>query len=136
MNPFTAAELDYLRGQRLGRVATTSAAGEPDVAPVGFRVTVDGRIEIDGLDNPKTIKWRNVAATGRAAFVVDDLASVEPWAPRGLKVRGPASADTDPDGRRVIRITPETVWSWHLNADAPKHFAGRIERRDVGSADG
>ena len=127
---FTDAERAYLAGQRLGRVATASSTGEPDVAPVTFRLTADGRIEIDGFDNPKTLKWRNALATGRAAFVVDDLATVDPWAPRGVKLRGAASADTDPDGRRVIRIRPETIWSWGINADAPKHFAGRIERRD------
>ena len=127
----TEAERVYLTTQRLGRVATTSASGEPDVAPVTFQLTADGRIEIDGLDNPKTMKWRNVSATGRAAFVVDDLATTDPWTPRGVKLRGAASADTDHDGRRVIRITPETVWSWGVNADAPKHFAGIVERRDI-----
>jgi pyridoxamine 5'-phosphate oxidase family protein len=128
---FTDAEHTFLAGQRLGRVATTSATGEPDVAPVTFKVTADGRVEIDGFDNPKTLKWRNVVATGRAAFVVDDLATIDPWAPRGVKLRGSASADTDPDGRRVIRITPETIWSWGINTGAAKHFAGMIERRNV-----
>lgn len=59
------------------------------------------------------------------------LATIDPWSPRGIKMRGAASADTDPDGRKVIRIIPETVWSWGINADAPKHFAGMIERRDI-----
>lgn len=83
------------------------------------------------MDNPKTLKWRNVTATGRAAFVVDDLATVDPWSPRGVKLRGSATADTDPDGRTVIRITPEIIWSWGINPNAPKHFAGLIERRVV-----
>jgi len=128
---FTEHEQAYLTGQHLGRVATTSTSGEPDVAPVTFTIAADGRIEIDGLDNPRTIKWRNVAATGRAAFVVDDLATVDPWKPRGVKFRGSASADTDADGRKVIRITPETVWSWGINPDAEKHFHGIIERRQA-----
>lgn len=126
---FTEAEQRYLLAQRLGRVATASVSGEPDVAPVTFELTVDGRIEIGGLDNPKTVKWRNVTATGRAAFVVDDLAAVDPWTPRGVKLRGAASADTDRNGRHIIRIIPETIWSWGINVDAPKHFAGIIERR-------
>jgi pyridoxamine 5'-phosphate oxidase family protein len=130
---FTEHEQDFLGAQRLARVATASAAGEPDVAPVTFRIADDGRIEIDGMDNPKTIKWHNVLANGRAAMVVDHLASIDPWRPQGLKVRGPASADVDPDGRKVIRITPETIWSWGINPDAPKHFGGVIERRDVGA---
>lgn len=129
---FTDHERTYLSSQRLGRIATGSAAGEPDVAPVTFGLDALDRIEIHGLDNPRTLKWRNVGATGRAAFVVDDLATVDPWAPRGVKVRGAAEATTDDQGRHVIRITPEVVWSWGINPDAPKHFAGMIERRTVG----
>jgi pyridoxamine 5'-phosphate oxidase family protein len=126
---FTAHEIAYLASQHLGRIATASPTGQPDVAPVGFRVAEDGDIVISGLDNPKTIKWRNVLANGRAAFVVDDLASVTPWRPRGLKVRGPAEAVSGTDGSHVIVIHPETVWSWGLNPDAEKHFAGVIEKR-------
>lgn len=132
---FTDAERQYLAGQRLGRIATASAAGVPDVAPVTFRLTAAGVLEIDGLDNPRTLKWRNVSATGRAAFVVDDLATVDPWSPRGVKLRGTASADTDPGGRNVIRIVPSTIWSWGINTDAPTHFAGVVERREVGPQD-
>lgn len=126
----TEHEHAYLAEQRLARIATSSAAGEPDVAPVTFRIADDGRIEIDGLDNPRTIKWRNVTATGRAAIVIDDLASTDPWRPRGVKIRGAATADTD-GSRHVIRVTPETIWSWGVNPDAPKHFGGVIERRDA-----
>jgi pyridoxamine 5'-phosphate oxidase family protein len=131
---FTAHEQAFLADQRLGRVATASPSGEPDVAPVTFRIDDDGRIRIDGFDNPKTVKWRNVAATGRAAFVVDDLATIDPWAPRGIKLRGSATAGTDADGRHVIRIMPEIIWSWGINPDAEKHFAGIIERRTVDGA--
>lgn len=127
---FTEHERAYLAGQRLARVATSSPAGVPDVAPVTFRLTDDDLVEIGGLDNPRTIKWRNVIATGRAALVVDDLASTEPWRPRGVKIRGGATADTE-GGRHLIRVTPDTVWSWGVNPDAPKHFGGIIERRDV-----
>ena len=128
---FTEHESEYLRTQPLGRIATASAAGTPDVAPVTFRVLDDDRIEISGMDNPRTLKWRNVSDTGKAAFVVDDLATTDPWKPRGIKIRGTATAESEPDGSHLIRITPERVWSWGLNPDAPKHFGGIIERRDV-----
>ena len=128
---FTAAELAYLDEQHLGRIATGSATGVPDVAPVTFRVDPDTHeIVIGGMDNPKTIKYRNVVATGQAAFVVDDLASVDPWSPRGVKVRGVARPALDDNGKATIRIRPTTVWSWHLNEDAEKRF-GPIERREV-----
>jgi hypothetical protein len=35
----------------------------------------------------------------------------------------------DRSGKPVIRIEPTTVWSWGINADAPKHFGGIVEKR-------
>ena len=32
-------------------------------------------------------KFGDVTRTGRAAIVIDDLASVDPWRPRGIKIR-------------------------------------------------
>jgi pyridoxamine 5'-phosphate oxidase family protein len=72
---FTPAELDYLRSQPLGRLATVDADGVPQVNPVGFRITSSGDVLIGGFAMAKTRKYRNVAATGRAALVFDDLVS-------------------------------------------------------------
>lgn len=38
MSPFTDKEVEYLRGQRLGRMATTGSNGAPHIVPVGFRL--------------------------------------------------------------------------------------------------
>lgn len=38
MSPFTDKEIEYLRGQPLGRMATTGSSGAPHIAPVGFRL--------------------------------------------------------------------------------------------------
>ena len=65
-------------------------------------------------------------------IVIDDLASVTPWAPRGVKVRGRASVE-DHDGALRIRIEAEVIWSWGINPDAEKRFAS-IERRAVGGS--
>ena len=127
---FTTSEAEYLAAQPLGRIATRSAKGEPDIAPVTFSLSEDGSISVSGFDNPRTIKWNNVVATGRAAFVVDDLASVSPWRPRGVKVRGSAEAITTDDGQSIIVIHPETVWSWALNPEGGTHMGGRIGKRD------
>jgi hypothetical protein len=67
---FTDVELEYLNTQRLARIATVSAKGEPDVAAVGFRVDGD-QVVVGGLDNTKTRKYWNVKGTGRASLVVD-----------------------------------------------------------------
>jgi pyridoxamine 5'-phosphate oxidase family protein len=131
MTVFTDTELEYLHSQRLGRIATASPVGEPEVSPVGFEADAAG-ISTGGIDITKTVRYRNIQATGRAAMVIDDLASVDPWRPRGVKVRGRAEIDTDGQGQSRIRLTPETVWSWGINEGAPKHFADRIERRAVG----
>lgn len=113
---FRAAELQYLTGGRqLGRLATVGADGTPHVVPVGWiynaaRETID----ISGIDLERTKKYRDVARSGRAAIVVDDLESVDPWRPRGVEVRG--RAEVIPMPTPLIRIHPERVVSWGLEA--------------------
>jgi len=125
---FTDEELRFLTTQHLARLATASATGVPDVSPVGFGVDGDSIVS-GGLDITRTVRYRNLLANPRATVVVDDLASVDPWTPRGVKVRGSAALEEDGGGLR-IRIVPEVVWSWGLNPDAEKRFAS-VERRDV-----
>jgi pyridoxamine 5'-phosphate oxidase family protein len=128
MSVFTVAEVDYLRGQRMGRLATASASALPDVAAVTFGL--DGETIVSGgFDITKTVRYGNLQANPRAVIVIDDLASVEPWRPRGVKVRGAAALEEGPGGLR-IRITPEVVWSWGINADGESRFRG-VERREV-----
>jgi pyridoxamine 5'-phosphate oxidase family protein len=110
---FTGQELAYLRGERrLGRLATVGHDGMPHITPVGWRLEPDGHaIVITGRDLAATKKFRDVAATGRAALVVDDV--LPPWRPRGVEVRGNAEAvGGGPDAR--IRIRPVRVVSWGL----------------------
>jgi pyridoxamine 5'-phosphate oxidase family protein len=126
MNPFTPAELEYLRGQRLGRLATTGPDGEPQVRPVSFRVDAEtGAIDIGGMHNPGTQKWRNIRRDGRAAFVVDDV--LPPWSPRVVEVRG--RAEVLPDAHLtdafpgaapgVIRIHPERILAFGVEEGGP-----------------
>ena len=116
MSAFDEAELAYLRGgeRRLGRLATVGADGTPHVVPVGFSYSAEhDAIEVGGRgDFGATKKYRDVLRSGRAAIVVDDLASIDPWHPRGVEVRGRAEA-VDGD-RPLIRIHPERVRSWGL----------------------
>lgn len=128
MQPFTNEELAYLRAQRLARIATSSASGQPDVAPVGFGVD-DDAIVSGGLDITKTVRYQNLLENPRAAVVIDDLASMDPWTPRGVKVRGAATIESHEDGLR-IRIVPDVIWSWGINEGREKRFAS-VERRTV-----
>ena len=87
--------------------------GTPHVVPVGLSHDPEhDTIEVRGRELERTKKFRDAAASGRAAIVVDDLASVDPWRPRGIEIRGRAEAVTEP--RAVVRIHPEGIVSWGL----------------------
>jgi pyridoxamine 5'-phosphate oxidase family protein len=118
---FAPEELGYLREQPLGRLATVDEQHEPQVVPVGFFVDEQtGEVSIGGISLGSTRKFRNVEATGRAAPVIDDLASIDPWHVRGVEIRGPAEArrNVDPPrpgmSRELITIHPERIRSWGL----------------------
>ncbi|HWG63559.1 MAG TPA: PPOX class F420-dependent oxidoreductase [Streptosporangiaceae bacterium] len=113
------AELAYLRTQPLGRLATIDRAGNLQNNPVGFTVDEQtGQIIIGGRAMAASRKFRNVRRNPNVAFVVDDLASTNPWTARGVEFRGVAEAleDIDPPmpgmSREVIRITPSWIGSW------------------------
>jgi pyridoxamine 5'-phosphate oxidase family protein len=94
---FTEAELDYLRGQRLGRLATPHPDGTLQVSPVGFGVNTElGTIDIGGRDLAASRRYRKVAANGQAAFVVDDITSTQPWVVRCLEIRRTRRGDREP----------------------------------------
>jgi pyridoxamine 5'-phosphate oxidase family protein len=111
---FTEHELRYLTGGRqLGRLATVGADGTPHVVPVAWIYNaVRDTIDIGGAALEHTKKFRDVARSGRAAIVIDDLASVDPWLPRGIEVRGRGEAIAMPTP--LIRIHPERIVSWGL----------------------
>ena len=132
MGAFTDPELDYLNNQPLMRFASASPEGRPDIAAVAF--TVDGDdIVTSGFDIRKTVRYRNIDKNPRASVVIDDLASTDPWAPRGIKVFGSVVIEDDTAGQR-FRITPEVIWSWGIN-DAVAGIP-TIQRRNVGSDNG
>ena len=124
MSAFTEAEIEYLNEQHLGRLATVDERGVPHVVPVAFRYNAGlGSIDIGGHRLAKSKKYSDARATGRAAFVVDDV--LPPWRPRGVEVRG--RAETLGEGGRgvntgfddeMIRIHPERIVGWGIDSDA------------------
>ena len=124
MSVFTQAERDYMGGGRqLGRIATVGADGTPHVVPVAwFYNAVRDTIDVGGHELERTKKFRDVRRSGRVAIVIDDLASEDPWRPRGLEVRGRGEAIALPTP--LIRVHPERIVSWGL--------ARRDSARDVG----
>jgi pyridoxamine 5'-phosphate oxidase family protein len=120
MSAFSEAELAYLHsGRRLGRVATVGRDGTPHVVPVGWSYNADeDTIDVSGHNFAATKKFRDVERSGRAAIVIDDLASTDPWRPRMLEVRGRADAIAAP--RPLIRIHPDRVVSLGLDGDGSR----------------
>jgi PPOX class F420-dependent enzyme/OxyR family protein len=81
---FTRAELDYLATQHIGRLATVSPDRQIQNNPTYLVVDADaGTIVIGGGALGRSKKFRNVQRGSVVAFVVDDLATVDPWAPQG-----------------------------------------------------
>lgn len=124
---FTEREVAFLKSQPLARLATVSPDGQPDVAPVGFEL--DGQhISIGGRNPTQTRKYRNLqAGNHKVALVVDDLESVRPWKPRGIRIYGAAEL-VEREGRFgpgvYIRITPAVSWSWGI--EEPTFQGGRF----------
>lgn len=127
MSAFTPAEIDYLQSQRLMRFATASPTGKPDVAPVIFELDGDDVITA-GFDITHTARYRNIQKNPRATLVVDDLATIDPWSPRGVKIIGAASIETV-DGAPRFRIRPQVIISWAINDTTPG--IPKMERREV-----
>jgi pyridoxamine 5'-phosphate oxidase family protein len=129
---FSEEEVAYLRSQRLARLATVSADGQPDVVPVGFEF--DGtHVYIGGIDPVKTRKFRNVqAGNAKVAVVVDDLASTDPWTPRYLRIYGTAEIVERPGQfgpAPYMQITPAVSWSFNLDGQPFTHDSGIKVRR-------
>ncbi|MBP1160052.1 pyridoxamine 5'-phosphate oxidase family protein [Rhodococcus sp. PvR044] len=121
----TPAQIEYLGSQRLGRLATVDRRGAPQNNPVGYRYNAElGTIDIGGHNLGASRKFRNLAGNDRVAFVVDDLASIQPWVVRCIEIRGRAEAltDVEPWGRgmspELIRIHPDRVIAFGLDSGA------------------
>ena len=131
VNPiFSETEIDYVKSQHLTRIATASESSkegeegsiQPDVVPVGFDFDGD-YFYVGGMNLLKSTKYKNVLKNNKVALVIDDLKTVDPWDPRGLKIYGTADivtrqgGYTDSTGNSnlyYIRITPKKKWSWGI----------------------
>jgi PPOX class F420-dependent enzyme/OxyR family protein/deazaflavin-dependent oxidoreductase (nitroreductase family) len=103
---FTDEEVAYIRSQRLARVATVAADGQPDVVPVGYEF--DGTyFYIGGMDPANTRRARNIeAGNEKVGYEGDARRIVERQPVRAPAVRPPRpdwSAPHRPPGR--IRMT-------------------------------
>ncbi|MGA2664526.1 MAG: PPOX class F420-dependent oxidoreductase [Nitrososphaerales archaeon] len=116
-------EIEYLKAQRLARLASVSPKGQPEVSPVGFEW--DGKYLYVGTHSqgffPMTQRVKNITrGNARVSLVVDDLVSVDPWKVRGIKFLGTAEI-VEREGRfgkgKYIRITPRVSVSWGIEPE-------------------
>ena len=105
---FTPNEIDYLKGRLLGRLATVGPNGAPHVTAVGVFVDTDNHtIAITGhigTGMARSKKFRDAARHPQVAFLVDDLASTDPWSPRGIEIRGRAHTHTSGGEELGLRL--------------------------------
>jgi pyridoxamine 5'-phosphate oxidase family protein len=144
MSVFTDGEVAYLTGQPLGRLATVGPDGRPAVRPVG--VIYDPEAEaiviggVTGSNMAGSKKFRDARGHPDVAFVVDDVAAVDPWTPRGIEIRGRAQTSTEGGeqvGERLgapfpfeaawILIRPRRILSWGID-DGPYELKARDVR--------
>src|SRR5712691_3734893 len=116
---FSEKEIEYLKSQRIARIATAVGSSErtvqPDVVPVGF--DFDGQyFYVGGINILKSRKYKNVLKNNKVVLVIDDLKTVDPWDPRGIRIYGTADIVTRQSGYMeqtphpqadYIRIKPE-----------------------------
>jgi pyridoxamine 5'-phosphate oxidase family protein len=128
---FTDTEITYLASQRLGRLATVQPGGTLQVSPVGFSYNpATATIDIKGYNLAQSRKFRNIADNGHAAFVVDDLVSVQPWRVRCLEIRGVAEALTTDRGP-LIRLHPRRIISFGIDEPDTAAHSLTTNSRDV-----
>lgn len=131
---FSQPEIDYLKSQRLARIATVSSNSQPDVAPVGFEF--DGEhFYIGGRVQTTTLKYKNVLNGNRkVALVIDDIEAGDEWRPRGLKIHGTAEI-VERQGHigfgHYLKVTPQKYWSWGI--ERPVFENGQIVMKKPGA---
>jgi pyridoxamine 5'-phosphate oxidase family protein len=137
---FSDTELAFIKEQRIGRLATASPGGAPDVAPAMaiYRRSL-GAFLLGGQGIERTRRYNNARRNPQASLVFDAL-SWEPYEPRGVKVAGSIEVHIADDeinlgtmGIPLLVMRPERKWSWGLE-DKPFDDEGRFTvRLDDGS---
>jgi pyridoxamine 5'-phosphate oxidase family protein len=121
----TDGELAFIKEQRIGRLATASPTGAPDVAPALaiYRRSL-GAFLLGGQGLERTRRYQNARRNPQASLVFDAL-SWEPYELRGVKVAGSISvhvADEEINlgtmGVPLLVMRPERKWSWGLEEKA------------------
>ncbi len=134
--PFSEPELEYLASQRVLVVWRPShPTARPRTVPWAFATTPRlTRSTSSGGTWAPGAKFRNIQTDPRVSFVVDDVASVDPWRVRGVEIRGDAQALTEQDtyehlgSNEIIRIHPQRTFAWGLDRNTQLPPDPRVRR--------
>ena len=105
MSTFTDAEIEFLNGQQLGRLATVGADGMPHVVPVAVFYDPEAEALVIGANAQfgetamtTTKKFRDAQRRLKVAIMIDDPS------PRILEIRGHAETHLDGGGDVGTRL--------------------------------
>ena len=109
------AYVRYLTSHSQGRLATVGPDGGPQNKPVGYRYNAElGTIDIGGMFNERSAKYRNIGREPRVSFVIDDAVGQGIEGTRFLEIRGEAEQAAE-----LIRIRPRRLVSWNIDPGSP-----------------
>jgi pyridoxamine 5'-phosphate oxidase family protein len=140
MSVFTPAELEFLRGKTLGRLATADASGQPHSIPLTYVYNeVEDSIDLGGVDFAAGKKWRDMQANPKVAFLVD-VAS--PDGASAVEVRGTVELHETGGSainprfpnfvEQFVRVRPTRIVSWGLVPDPDSPMGFEWSSRRVG----
>ncbi len=134
MSVFTPAEIEYLNGRTMCRMATVGRDGRPHLIPIVYRYNPDeDTIDIGGMWFTNAKKWRDVQHDQRVTVIMDDASpegahSIEIRADAEIHLTGgesinPRFPNYSPE---FIRLRPRYVVSWGIEEEGFKPFGRRV----------
>jgi len=139
MSRFTDAEVEYLRSQKLGRIATVGPDEQPHVVPVTFVYNPDeDAIDVGGVAFGDGKKWRDAQRNPRVTFLLDESGG---GTAKAIEVRGEAELhETGGDAinpkfpnfaPEFFRIRPQRIVSWGVEDGGEDGSNFSTNARDV-----
>jgi len=121
----TDAELTFIKEQRIGRLATASPSGAPDVAPclAIYRRSL-GVFLMGGQGLERTLRYNNARRNPQASLVFDAI-RWDPYELQGVKIGGSIEVHVADDeinlgmtGIPLLVLRPQRKWTWGLEEKA------------------
>ncbi len=110
---FSEKEATFLMENKLARIGTVSAKGQPHVVPIVYEF--DGSyLYFSGWNLTGSLMYKQISHNNKVAMVIDENpGSPTPWDARGVEIRGVAEI-TQCHNSTYVRVTPLKSVSWGL----------------------